>query len=252
MIPKIIHACWFGNNELPENYKRYIDGWRQLHPDYEIIIWTLESFEKYFDNSKFVNFCKDNQIFGFLSDYFRLKVLYEFGGIYIDTDVELLKNLDCFLDSKMFIGYIFDCSIGTALIGCEKGYGLCLELIEVLEKEFELSSKLTVSNDWMTKWFIENYSDFKFDGRNQILSNGIAIYQKDYFERMVINKNSTGGYAIHHCDGTWRHNGFARKYIKPIVKLVLSKKMYEKLTIRRLTRKQKYYKEYLKRIAIYK
>ena len=125
MIPKIIHACWLGKAEMPQDQKEYVEEWKKLHPDYEIKIWTDETFNEYLNDSLFVKDCIKTKKYGFLSDYFRFVVLYKFGGIYIDTDVELFKKLDDFLDCKMFMGYLVDSSIGTALIGSEQG-NLCL------------------------------------------------------------------------------------------------------------------------------
>ena len=108
MIPKIIHACWLGNGEMPDDQKEYIKGWKTLHPDYEIIIWTDETFSEYLDDSLFVKKSLEKKKYGFLSDYFRFTILYKYGGIYVDTDVEMFKNLDEFLNCKMFMGFIFD------------------------------------------------------------------------------------------------------------------------------------------------
>ena len=119
MIPKIIHACWLGSAPMPQDQKQYVEGWKRLHPDWQIIVWTDEAFAEYLDDSEFVKACLARRKYGFLSDFFRFTVLYEYGGVYIDTDVELFKPLDAFLDCKMFMGFIFDSSIGTALIGSE-------------------------------------------------------------------------------------------------------------------------------------
>ena len=136
MIPKIIHACWLGKAKMPQEQVEYIEGWKKLHPDYEVILWNDEMFEKYYDDSLFVKESLEKKKYGFLSDYFRFTVLYEFGGIYVDTDIEMFKNLDQFLNSKMFMGFIFDSSIGTALIGSEKGNPIMLEWKKILESGF--------------------------------------------------------------------------------------------------------------------
>ena len=92
MIPKIIHCCWLGTAKMPEEHVSYIEGWKKLHPDYEIILWDDAKFSAYYDESSFVKVCLDQKKYGFLSDYFRFTVLYKFGGIYIDTDVEVFMN----------------------------------------------------------------------------------------------------------------------------------------------------------------
>lgn len=243
MIPKIIHACWLGKAEMPEEQKVYIEGWTKLHPDYEIKIWTDETFQKYYDDSKFVKDSIAKKKYGFLSDYFRFVVLYEFGGIYIDTDVELLKNLDCFLNCKMFMGFIFDSSIGTALIGCEKNNPLMLEWLKILESDYEKNNNFTVSNDWITKYFIDNYHDFLLNGKRQSLQCGIELYPKDYFERLKINKKSLGGYAEHHCYGSW--NDKKTPFVKRLLKLILPRRLVSYLGHKKFLKKTPYYNKYL-------
>jgi hypothetical protein len=120
---------------------------------------------------------------------------------------------------------LFDCSLGTAVIGCEKGNPIMKTLLQKLEDDYAETKKFTVSNDWITKHFIENVDGFLLTGKRQSLPGNIEIYPKNYFERLDIS--NTGGFTIHHCDGSWRKKGFARKYVKPVIKFVLGKKGYE-------------------------
>lgn len=245
MIPKIIHACWLGNGEMPDDQKEYIEGWKKLHPDYEIKIWTDETFNEYLDDSLFVKEALERKKYGFLSDYFRFTVLYKFGGIYVDTDVEMLKNLDEFLNCKMFMGFIFDSSIGTALFGTEKGNPLMLEWLKILEEDFEKKKDFTVSNDWITKYFLDNFSDFRLNGKRQSLECGIEIYPKDWFERFQTNKKSGGGYAEHHCYGSWSDDKSVPFY-KRFLKKILPRKWISVLGHKQVLKKTPYYKVYLK------
>lgn len=244
VIPKIIHACWLGKSEMPIDQKEYINGWKLLHPDYEIIIWNDEMFAEYLDDSLFVRKAIEKKKYGFLSDYFRFTILYKFGGIYIDTDVELFKSLDEFLECKMFMGFIFDSSIGTALFGTEKNNPLMLEWLNILEKDFENKQDFTVSNDWITKYFLDNFKDFRLNGKRQSLECGIEIYPKDYFERFQVNKKSGGGYAEHHCYGSWSDNKNVPFY-KRMLKKILPRKWTSILGHNRILKKTPYYKIYL-------
>lgn len=100
-IPKIIHYCWFGGNDLPESAKKCIDSWKKNCPDYEIKCWNEESFD--ISSVKYVKEAYESKRFAFVSDYVRLFALYNCGGIYFDTDVELLKPIDNLLPYKGFI-----------------------------------------------------------------------------------------------------------------------------------------------------
>lgn len=109
MIPKKIHYCWFGGKPLPEAMKRNIESWKKFCPGYEIICWD----EKNYDINNSIPFVKQAYAckkFAFVSDYVRLEALYREGGIYMDTDVELVKPLDDFLHHRFFTSteYIAD------------------------------------------------------------------------------------------------------------------------------------------------
>ena len=243
MIPKIIHACWLGTKPLPEREKSYIEGWKKLNPDYEIILWTDQMFNKYLDDSPFVKACLEQKKYGFLSDYFRFTVLYEFGGIYIDTDIEMFKNLDPLLDCKMFMGFIFDSSMGTAFIGTEAHNPLMKIWLEKLKSDYVKKQGFTVSNDWITKYFIDNFQDFLLNGKRQSLACGIEIYPKDYFERYQINKKSGGGYAEHHCAGSWKDD--RSQGLKGLVKKFLPRGLVSYLGHKSFIKTTPYYQRYL-------
>lgn len=243
MIPKIIHACWLGGADMPSDQKKFVGDWKSLLPDYEIKLWTEETFKEYYDGSLFVRDAIAKKKYGFLSDFFRFTVLYRFGGIYMDTDVELLKNLDPFLDCKMFMGFIFDSSIGTALFGTEKGNPLMLEWLQILESDYEKKG-FTVSNDWITGYFLEHYPDFRLNGTRQSLACGIELYPKDYFERLQVNKRSGGGYAEHHCAGSWNDDKHVPFY-KRALKKILPRSLVSSLGHRQMLKKTPYYSVYL-------
>lgn len=102
MIPKIIHYCWFGGKELPFEVKKCIESWKKMCPDYDIIRWDESNFDV--GQHPFVGAAYEAKAWAFVSDYARLKVVYENGGIYLDTDVELLKNLDSLREKRCYIG----------------------------------------------------------------------------------------------------------------------------------------------------
>ncbi len=102
-IPKIIHYCWLSDDPVPEDMKRYTEGWRQILPDYEFVKWDLTKFEK--DSSVWVSEAFDRKKYAFASDYIRVYAIYHYGGIYLDMDVEVLKPFDELLDSPYMFAY---------------------------------------------------------------------------------------------------------------------------------------------------
>ena len=113
MIPKIIHYCWFGRGEKPKLAKKCIASWKKYCPDYEIIEWNEDNFD--LDYNSFTRYCYDNRKWAFLSDFARLLVVAEHGGVYFDTDVELLKRPDELLQYEAFYGFENDHNIATGL-----------------------------------------------------------------------------------------------------------------------------------------
>lgn len=103
MIPKVIHYCWFGNNPLPNDVKKCIKSWEKYCPDYEIKRWDEHNFDVY--QNEFIKSAYDAKAWAFVSDYARLKIIYDEGGIYLDTDVELQKNLDGLRKMMVFLLY---------------------------------------------------------------------------------------------------------------------------------------------------
>ena len=104
MIPKVIHYCWFGRNELPATAKKCIDSWKKYCPDYEIIEWNEDNFDIHMNG--YTTMCYQEKKYAFLSDYARLVVIAQQGGIYFDTDVEVIKPLDHLLAYDAF--YCFE------------------------------------------------------------------------------------------------------------------------------------------------
>lgn len=128
MIPKIIHYCWFGKNEKTDLIKKCIRSWEEKLPDYKIMEWNEDNYN--------VNWCRYSaeayqaRKYAFVADVARFYVLQQYGGIYLDTDVEVLKNLDDFLDKRFFTGFENENRINPGLImGSEKGFWFLEEML---------------------------------------------------------------------------------------------------------------------------
>ena len=130
MIPKIIHYCWFGDNEIPERAKKCIASWKTYCPDYEIKEWNDDNFP--LENCpKYVLDARAAKKYAFVTDYVRLKVLYDNGGFYMDTDVELLRPLDIFQDDRAVIGFENDNFVNSGqMLAAEAGHPILHEMME--------------------------------------------------------------------------------------------------------------------------
>jgi hypothetical protein len=235
-IPKIIHYCWFGGKPLPEDLQKCLDSWEKLE-GYTIMRWDESNCS--FDENDFVrNTYRDKQL-GFIGDYYRLKAVYEYGGIYLDTDVKINKSFDSLLSHDMFLNFIFDCSVGSAIIGSRKGNPLVKGLLEMYDKTvfvpadknsaskkvFEWQEdKLLVhgyatSNYYYTYYILKHYPEFKLNNKFQDLGD-FVIYPKEYFE---IGSLSGKHFAVHLCAGEWRIKADDSKSLKNRIKRALKK-----------------------------
>lgn len=133
MIPKIIHYCWFGRGELPELAKKCIASWEKYSPDYEIIQWDEDNFDV--NSTAYARYCYEQKKYAFLSDYVRLAVVKQCGGIYLDTDVEVVRPLDEMLGSAAFFGFETEQSINTGHgFGAETEHPAVVAMLEQYEK----------------------------------------------------------------------------------------------------------------------
>lgn len=214
-MPKVIHYCWFGGNPLPENVKKCIKSWEKYCPDYEIKQWNESNFD--------VNYCNytkeayEAKKWAFVSDYARFKILYENGGIYFDTDVELIKGIDDIVKAGPFMGYeayceveklnpnhIYEVNAGIG-IGSEAGNPLYKEIIDYYEDQHFINSDGLTVVGIVTK--ILKKHGLNCDGQMQKVEN-ITIYPADYFcplnfvsGKMEKTQNTR---SIHWYSATWQ------------------------------------------------
>ena len=136
MIPKIIHYCWFGRNPLPESAQKCIASWRRYLPDFDIIEWNEDNFDV--NSIPYTSQAYKAKKYAFVSDYARFKILYEQGGLYFDTDVEVIKPFDSILANGPFMGFEVDPNparpygaVAAGLgIGAEKGMSLYRAILD--------------------------------------------------------------------------------------------------------------------------
>ncbi len=245
MIPRVIHYFWFGKQPLSELALKCIESWKKYCPDYEIKLWNEDNYD--ITQNQYMHQTYLAGKYGFTVDYARLDVIYKYGGIYLDTDVELLKSLDELLDNHCFMGFETQKSVALGLgFGAEAGNNTILSLMKTYDEiSFILPNgnlNLRPSPGIQTEILIK--LGLSTDGKEQIIDNGCHIYPKAYFNPCnldtseIIVEDST--ISIHHYAGSWlteknrRNNriysaiarfGGARlaKFIRKIYKKILHK-----------------------------
>ncbi len=206
MIPKLIHYCWFGGNPLPEPAQKCIKSWQKYCPDYEVKEWNESNFD--LSCCIYAKEAYEAKKWAFVTDYVRLKVLVEYGGIYMDTDVEVVRPLDVFLKEKAFSGFEYGENVPTGIMACEKNFSL----FDALLKRYDGRHFLNADGTYDLTTNVKEVTDFLrkrglvLNGKKQTIE-GFALYPKEYFcpknwkTRKVECTNNT--YAIHHFAGTW-------------------------------------------------
>ena len=224
MIPKIIHYCWIGNKELPPLAKKCIASWQRIMPDYEIKCWDETNYD--FKKNEFMANAYKQKKWGFVPDYARLDIIYNYGGIYLDTDVEVLKRFDEFLNYPAFCGFENEHFVALGLgFGAEKGNKVIKELMKPYETlDFKLSSEIIKqaslytkinANKWQkdflvpspmvqTQFFVKNYN-LKQNNTRQSLQ-GIEVFPTSYFcpkNHANLPIKTQDAYSVHWYNGSW-------------------------------------------------
>lgn len=216
MIPKKIHYCWFGGNPLPEMAQKCIASWKKYCPDYEIVQWNEHNFDV--EGIPYIKEAHDAKKWAFVSDYARFKILYEQGGVYLDTDVELLRSLDDLLEQGGFMASeTKNCDVATGLgIAAPKGLPLYREILDDYEQSRFLqedgSYDMTTVVKRITR-ILDRHGLEHVDKLQRIA--GIVIYPKEYFcpldyhTRKIHRTRNT--YAIHYYADSWNDRPLSAK-----------------------------------------
>ena len=206
-IPKKIHYCWFGGNPIPDKNKRWMESWRKYCPDYEIIEWNEDNYD--LTKNQYMYEAYQQKKWGFVPDYARLDIIHEHGGIYLDTDVELIRPIDDLLYQSAFAGIDF-----TKLVSLGLGFGAEAKspVINKLREEYEPlrfvnedgSLNLIAAPKVQQKSFEQ--LGYVCNGDYQIIE-GMTIYPEkvlsgkcNYTGRIMPTEHT---YMIHHYDGSW-------------------------------------------------
>ena len=210
MIPKNIHFCWFGGNDLPDDTKRYMQTWRRMLKGFRIQEWN----EQNFDLSAAPEYVKEAyklKKYAFVSDYVRIYALEKYGGVYLDTDVEIIRDFSEYLeDGDLILGFESNRLLTTAFIASVPGH----PLIAAFEKVYwnlhfvmkDGSCDLLPINDRISELAVEWGLDLDLDAYQELKDN-IKVYPRDYFAAFDIynwhTKVTENTCAIHHMAASW-------------------------------------------------
>ena len=206
---KIIHYCWFGPRPLSKLAKKCMKSWKTFLPDYNIKLWNEENFD--FNQNKFVKEAYENKKWAFVADYARLKALSEYGGIYLDTDMEIIKDISHVLEKECFLGIEDSGLVNAAVIGAKSPHN---SFIDKLINQYENIDKFDIKDIYsmtiprqITNMLIP--LGFKKESQKiqEFFNGDLTVYPRDYFYPLSYdyqnNKFSENSCMIHRYDATW-------------------------------------------------
>ena len=208
IIPKVIHYCWFGKVEKKELHKRCIESWKRHCPDYEIIEWNEDNYDV--KKNLYMSQAYNKKKWAYVSDYARLDILYHYGGIYVDTDVELFSNFDDLLGSEAFIAHGQWPAVNSGSgLGAVKGNKIILEMLEderlvmpFIQKDGTFN--MMQNGYYESKVLRKHGYDEPFIMKNVdgmlVLAPEILATSSVLGEDIFVTENTV---SLHHCAGSW-------------------------------------------------
>lgn len=214
MIPKVIHYCWFGGNEKGETIRKCMVSWRKFCPDYEFIEWNESNYDV--TKQPFMKKAYEEGKWAFVADYARIDILYRYGGIYLDTDVELISSLDSFLKYDFYAGFESVSFVSFGLgFGSVQGHTLLKDILDYYDRiafpddDFGLSmiSCPRIQTDALKR------RGLVCNNKTQIV-DGCHIFCTEYFCPMSFKTGETKitekTVSIHHFDMSWNSESFKK------------------------------------------
>ena len=241
MIPKKIHYCWFGRNPLPESAQKCITSWRKYLPDYEIIEWNEDNFNV--NSIPYTAQAYAAKKYAFVSDYARFKILYDHGGLYFDTDVEVIRPMDDIIACGPFMGFEIAPSCKKPFgavnpgvgIGAEKRMNLYKSILNYYSQlsfiQTDGSYNMTDAVVNITTRELVKVGLQNIPGIQKVA--GIMIYPADYFNPFddatgQLNKTENT-YTIHWFSKTWLNVSPWRQYISRFAHRIFGVNTFSKL-----------------------
>jgi len=227
MIPRIIHYCWFGGKEIPANLRLYMASWKSKMPKWEIRQWSEANFS-IVDAPLYVRQAYEARKYAFVSDYVRLWALKQYGGIYFDTDVEVIRSFDELPEfthlcqtplCNSFIGFEESRAktLGTNVIGAEPNCTWIQEMLQYYEKTLFLkddgSLDMTANSELIAR-LMEHHGLVR-NGKEQYvmiedcrlkIEDCLHVYPFQYFSPITstrVMRQTKDTFSIHHCYGSW-------------------------------------------------
>lgn len=230
-IPKIIHYMWVGNNPKSEEILNNIESWKKLNPDFEIIEWNENNFDLNF--CQFIKDALSNKKFAFVADLVRLYAINKMGGIWLDTDVKLIKPFGELMNLDGFISFENEAYLETAIMAGKKDSQWINTLYKYYtNRSFYYKNEMDLTpNTVINSIFLKKFYNMKYKNKLQVIENELTIFPSDYFApkdyttgKITVTDNTV---AIHNFSGSWMSKNASKqqKFLR-FIRKVFGKKIF--------------------------
>lgn len=209
-IPKIIHSVWLGNGKKSSIAEKSMASWEKFCCDYKIMEWDESNFDIE-SSCEYVKQAYKVKKWAFVSDYVRLKALYEYGGLYFDSDFEVLKNIDDFLNNSGFVCVESKYTISTAILAAEPKAQWVKDLLDNYENLNFINndgSYNQLPNTKILQSYLQRKYNYQWSNKEQEMEADFIVYPSEYFSPLNcftgVMKKTSNTYGIHHYDNTWK------------------------------------------------
>ena len=244
MIPKILHLCWLSGDPFPKDIQNCIDTWKYYLPDYEIWLWDKEKFD--IESTLWTKQAYDSGKYAFAADYIRLYALYNYGGIYLDSDVIVYKSFDDLLNLPYFIGQAYERQFETAITGAERGLKWISDILERYKNRSFILEDGSLDTLSLPRVFYsvlkDKYSFYRLHSLEPYTYKDdiIYVFDQDFFNsRDCLEVRKTiKSYCAHNYAGSWTT---PPKGIKAYIKKIMPKllvKIYLNFTHNTISKKR--------------
>ncbi len=205
-IPKKIHYCWFGGNPLTELGQKCVESWKKFFPDYEIIEWNESNYDV--NKIPYIKEAYEAKKYAFVSDFARFDILNQYGGLYFDTDVEVIKDMTEIISKGPYLGIEDYGAVNAGLgVACSIGLPIVEEIIEDYKKDHFFKDDIRMNKNVVTR-VSAIFKNHGLTNDNKIQYGAdFTIYPIDYFApkdvKTRVLKLTDNTYSIHHYDGSW-------------------------------------------------
>lgn len=206
-IPKFIHYVWVGHGEKNKHIKKCMKTWKKHLKDYKIIEWNEDNFD--INSHPFVKYAYEQKKWAFVSDYIRFYAIYNYGGIYFDTDIVMVQNIDELLNNDAFVGYESDNMPFTAVFGAKPKHEFAKKVldyydgIDLKKFKFDWDDNNTIS---VSNILIDDF-ECELGNKEQMLRGNIKVYKKD-----VLCFPSFNSKTIHAFTSTWTNKSYINNF----------------------------------------